>query len=142
MPKVARFAPDARLGQRAQPQLRWLSLGVAAAAVSIFTASDWFACPMQQVFHHACPTCGMSRALSLLLRGHFATSFRLQPLALPAVVCSWLTLAAGFEGLLRGTPAVTLWRTHRWLLAVTSSVFLLVFALWLARSLGYTGSVR
>jgi Protein of unknown function (DUF2752) len=141
MPKVARFAPDAPLGLRAQPKLRWLSLGLAAAAVLLFTASDWFPCPMQQVFQHACPTCGMSRALSLLLRGHFAASFRLQPLALPAAVCSWLLLAAGLEGLLRGTPAVTLWRRHRWLLAITTSVFLLLFALWLARSLGYARAI-
>ena len=82
----------------------------------------------------------MSRALALLLRGQFAESFALQPLALPAVVCSWLALAAGLEGVLRRTPGVTLWRTHRRLLAVASSVFLLVFALWLARSLGYAGA--
>jgi hypothetical protein len=136
MPKVARFAPDAPLGLR----LRWLSLGVAAAAVFLVTASNWLACPMQQLFHQACPTCGMSRALTLLLHGRFAESFALQPLALPAVTCSWLVLAAGLEGVLRSTPAVTLWRIHRWLLAVTTSVFLLVFALWLARSLGYAGA--
>ncbi|HEX2876328.1 MAG TPA: DUF2752 domain-containing protein [Polyangiaceae bacterium] len=141
MPKVAPFAPDTPLGLRAQPHLRWLSLGVAAAAVLRLTAGDWLACPMQQLFHHACPTCGMSRALGLLLHGQFAESFTLQPLTLPAVACSWLVLGAGLEGVLRGTAAVSLWRSHRWLFAVTASVFFLVFALWLARSLGYAGAV-
>ena len=136
MPKVARFVPDADLG------LRWLSLAVSAAAVLLLTASNWLTCPMQQVFHHACPTCGMSRALGLLLRGDWAASFTLQPLALPAVIGSWLALATALEGALRGTPAVTLLRTHRRLFALTASVFLLVFALWLARSLGYAEAVR
>lgn len=140
MPKVARFAPDAPLGARAQPGLRWLSLGAGGAFVLLLTVSDWLTCPMQQLFHHACPTCGMSRALSLLLRGQVAQSFALQPLALPAVASSWLVLAAGLEGVLRGTPGAALWRQHRWLLALTSCVFLLVFALWLARSLGLAGA--
>lgn len=141
MPKVARFVPDAPLGLRARPHLRWLCLGVAAALALLLTASNWLACPMQQLFHHACPTCGMRRALALLLRGHFAESFTLQPLALPAITCGWLLLAAGLEGVLRGTPAVTLWRSQRWLLTVTTGVFLLVFALWLARLFGYASAV-
>ena len=141
MPRVARFAPDAQLSLPARPGLRWLSLSAAAAAVLVFTAGSWLVCPMQQLFHHACPTCGMSRALELLLRGQFTASFALQPLALPAAACSWLVLAAGLEGVLRGTPAVTLWRKHRRLLAAATGVFLLVFALWLARSLGHAGAL-
>lgn len=137
MPKVARFAPDVPPSLRAQAGLRWLGWGLAAAVVVAFTSSDWLVCPMQQFFHHACPTCGMSGALALLLRGQFTASFALQPLALPAVTCSWLVLAAGLEGVLRGTPAFTLWRAQRGLLAVTAGVFSLVFALWLARLLGY-----
>lgn len=141
MPKVARFAPDAQLGARAQLHLRWLSFGVAAAAVLLVTASDWFACPMQQVFHHACPTCGMSRALALLVHGDFAESLALQPLALPAVAGSWLVLAGGLAGVLSGTPPLLLWRAHRGPLAVTAGVFLLVFGLWLARCCGYAGGL-
>jgi hypothetical protein len=140
MRRVARFVPDAQPLLRAQPGLRWLCLGIGSAAVLLLTASDRFACPMQRLFDHACPTCGMSRALGLLLRGHFAESFALQPLAVPAVATSWLLLAAGLEGVLRGTAGVAMWRAHRWLLAVTCGVFLLVFTLWLARSLGYASA--
>lgn len=133
MPKVARFVPDAQLG------LRWLSLAVAAAAVLLVTSSDWLACPMQQVFHHACPTCGMSRALALMLQGQLTASLAAQPLALPALACSWLVLGFGLEGLLRGTSALALWRQNRRLLGATASVFWLVFALWLVRS--YAGGL-
>jgi len=135
MPKVVRFAPDAPLGVRS------LSLALAAAAVLIVTLGDGLGCPMQQMFHHACPTCGMSRALGLLLHGQAAESLTLQPLALPTLVCSWLVLGRGLEGLLRGTSALTLWRQNRGLLATSGAVFFLVFALWLARSFSYADAL-
>jgi len=127
MLKVARFVPDERAGAR------WLSLGLAAAAVLLMTSAPWLGCPMLRVFHHTCPTCGMSRALGLLVRGQLTASLALQPLALPAVVSSWLTLAAGLEGALRSTPPSELVRENRWLLLATAGVFSGVLGLWLAR---------
>ena len=127
MLKVARFVPDER------PGARWLSLGLAAAAVLLMTSNHWLGCPMLRVFHHACPTCGMSRALGLLVRGQLTASLSLQPLALPAVVSSWLTLAAGLQGVLCSTPPSELVRAKRWLLLATTGVFSAVLWLWLAR---------
>jgi hypothetical protein len=129
MLKVARFAPDARL------RVRWLSLGMAAAALLLVLHSGGFGCPMLRVFHQPCPTCGTSRALSLLVRGRLPESLALQPLALPAVVCSWLVLGLGLEALWLRTPGTQLLRPrgNRWLLAATGGVFSLVFWLWLAR---------
>jgi multisubunit Na+/H+ antiporter MnhB subunit len=128
MRKVAHSVPDARLG------LRWLSFALAAAALLLVLSSGWLPCPMQQMFAHACPTCGMTRALALMLRGHLTASLAAQPLALPTFACSWLLLAFGLEGVLRGTSALTLWRQHCGLLGAATSVFLMAFALWLVRS--------
>lgn len=127
MLKVARFAPDGRL--------RAVSLGVAAATLSAVLSTGGFGCPMLRVFHRPCPTCGTSRALSLLMRGQVSESLTLQPLALPAVICSWLVLGLAIQALWQRTPALELLRSraNRWLLLATGSVFALTFSLWLGR---------
>lgn len=125
MLKAARFVPEARKGAR------WLSLSLATAAMLVVTSSGWFGCPMLRVFHHGCPTCGVSRALALLTRGQLAASFQLQPLALPAVSSSWLTLAAGLEGVLRSTRPCELVRANRWLLLATTGIYCGLIWLWL-----------
>jgi hypothetical protein len=129
MPKVARFAPDA------VSRSRWLSFGLAGAALLLLMWSGGLGCPMLRVFHQPCPTCGMSRALALLMHGQWRASLQLQPLALPATLCSWLVLSQAMLALWQRTPAAELLRApaNRGLLLTTGVVFLLVFALWLAR---------
>ena len=126
MLKVARFAPEARV--------RGVALGLAAATLLLVLWSGGFGCPMLRVFHHPCPTCGMSRALALLMRGRVSESLLLQPLAVPALICSWLVLSQAVLALWQRTPAAELLRApaNRWLLVATGAVFLLVFCLWLA----------
>jgi len=127
MLKVARFGPDARV--------RGVALGLAAAALLLVSWSGGVGCPMLRVFHRPCPTCGMSRALALLMHGRISESLLLQPLALPAAVSSWLVLGLAGQALWLRTSAAELLRprAHRWLLALFSAVFSLVFVLWLAR---------
>lgn len=128
MLKVARFAPDA------VSRSRWLSLGLAAAALLLLMWSGGLGCPMVRVFHQPCPTCGMTRALALLVRGRVSESLLLQPLAVPALICSWLVLSQAVLAFWQRTPAAELLRApaNRWLLVATGAVFLLVFCLWLA----------
>jgi hypothetical protein len=129
MLKVARFAPEA------VSRHRWLSWGLAGVVVLLLLCSGGVACPMQRVFHQPCPTCGMTRALALLVRGQWLASLSLQPLALPAMVCSWLVLGEAVLALWQRTPPAELLRSpaKRWLLLATGAVLLLVFGLWLAR---------
>ncbi len=48
-------------------------------------------CPMKILTGLPCPGCGMTRAVFLMLIGHFAESFAMHPLAL-----AWILLAAYF----------------------------------------------
>jgi hypothetical protein len=129
MLKVARFAPEP------VSRSRWLSLGLAAVALLLLMWSGGLGCPMLRVFHQPCPTCGMTRALVLLMHGQCRASFSLQPLALPVLLCSWLVLSQAILALWQRTPAAELLRSpaNRGLLVAASAVFLLVFSRWLAR---------
>lgn len=129
MLKVARFVPEA------VSRSRWVSWGLAAVALLLLLWSGGLGCPMQRVFHQPCPTCGMTRALALLLHGQWLASLSLQPLALPALLCSWLVLSEAVLALWQRTPAAELLRSpaNRWLLLTSGAVFSLVFAFWLAR---------
>ena len=48
-------------------------------------------CPMLILTGFPCPGCGMTRALFLVLTGHFSSAWKLQPL-----IWGWILLAAAF----------------------------------------------
>jgi Protein of unknown function (DUF2752) len=95
-------------------------------------------CPIARTFHVACPGCGMTRALELLLHGDLAASLAMHPLALPtALAQTAFALVTVIVTLRHGTPFV-LWSTRAGRLAVYAgaAVFGLDVLLWLARAAG------
>ena len=109
---------------------------VVASALIVF-AVGW-ACPIELATGHPCPTCGITRATRLVLHGDLAAATRLHPLVWLAVpvVALFMTLevvgyartgAFGASRRMRGGGA---------LMIITAS---LLFALWIARFLGYFG---
>ncbi|MFN8589649.1 MAG: DUF2752 domain-containing protein [Candidatus Eisenbacteria bacterium] len=85
-------------------------------------------CWLRRVTHHECPTCGMTRAASHLVRGEWAAATARHPLALPlAVEAALLWLAAPLAIVRRRYPSDrTLWR---W----TLTHFAAFVFVWLAR---------
>jgi len=74
---------------------RGLAAVLLAAALVYFAGSWWLGrpihrCPFRALTGLPCPGCGLSRALTLLLRGDWAASFRLHPFALYVIVCGGL----------------------------------------------------
>jgi hypothetical protein len=101
----------------------------------------WFTCPMVSLFHQPCPTCGIRRALLLLMRGRVSESLALQPLALPALL-SFFALAEGVIGsaLVGGAPFDLLRQARgRVRFALAALVFALLLALWALRAAGHLG---
>lgn len=47
--------------------------------------SGWWRCPIRLITGFACPGCGMSRALRLLLAGNVAGSFYWHPMLIPTI---------------------------------------------------------
>lgn len=121
----------------ASPWARWALVGAAIAAgwalLAVWTPPDdgaFTLCLFRRLTHHACATCGMTRALARLAKGDLAGAIRYHPLA-PALAAegllAWLAapLAIARRWRPRGrTVARVLWAN----LAV-------VLAVWLARLL-------
>lgn len=61
-------------------ELRYALLGIAIYYVTVHLIFGQF-CPMMIVLHIPCPGCGMTRALVLVLTGHWQAAWQLQPLA-------------------------------------------------------------
>lgn len=108
--------------------------GVAAVAI---VAIGW-RCPIQLATGHPCPTCGVTRAVRLALRGDLDMSLRTHPLWWLAV-----PVATGFIAV----EVIGYARTRTWgasarvrgsnvVMLVTAS---LLFALWIARFAGFFG---
>lgn len=135
---IGTTAAAARLeGARAPANVRaWALCGLAAAAAwlalrawgSAVTAIEPF-CWLRATAHVACPTCGMTRALVELSRGHLSASLALHPMAALLALqlfAGWLAWGAALR---RGRAIAA----PRWLgiaLAANGLAFLLI---WLAR---------
>ena len=68
----------------------WLLAGLLLigswATLAVWTPPDdqtYTICLFRRLTHHACPTCGMTRALALLAKGDWRASIALHPLGLP-----------------------------------------------------------
>lgn len=59
----------------------WIIIGIFAYWAISFTVFDEF-CPMKILTGIPCPGCGMTRAIFLMLTGHFSESFEMHPMAL------------------------------------------------------------
>lgn len=70
--------------------LRYALLGIAIYYVMVHLIFGQF-CPMMIVLHIPCPGCGMTRALVLVLTGHWQDAWLLQPL-----VYGWILLGVLF----------------------------------------------
>lgn len=70
--------------------LRYALLGIAVYYGIVHIIFGKF-CPMMIILHMPCPGCGMTRALILVLTGHWQQAWRLQPL-----VYGWILLGILF----------------------------------------------
>ncbi len=85
-------------------------------------------CLFRRLTHHECATCGMTRALALLVRGDWAGAFARHPLAIPLALEGVALWIAAPVALARGARVPGRVRDG-WLLA-HAGAFL---ALWVAR---------
>ena len=70
--------------------LRFALPGIAAYYLLVHFLFGQF-CPVMIFFRFPCPGCGMTRALFLVLSGHWAQAWRLQPL-----IFGWILLGIWF----------------------------------------------
>ena len=62
---------------------------VVAGYILVFQLFLHTICPMQLIFGLPCPGCGLTRAATLLITGHFAQSFQMHPFLI-----AWILMAA------------------------------------------------
>ena len=62
---------------------------VVAGYILVFQLFLHTICPMQLIFGLPCPGCGLTRAATQLLTGHFTESFRMHPFLI-----AWILMAA------------------------------------------------
>ncbi len=68
-----------RWGQRALPVF------IVVGCVAVAHAFGFILCPMKRLLGMPCPTCGTTRAFSLLMHGDVGGAFAMQPLSVFAV---------------------------------------------------------
>lgn len=111
---------------------------LAIGALAAFILFVGWPCPLHLATGLPCPTCGLTRATRLLLRGDFTAATVMHPLVW--LVLSVAVIFAGIEiaGYLRSGAWGTSMRMRftRMILVV---VALLLFALWVARFAGAFG---
>jgi hypothetical protein len=76
-------SPEAR--SRLYPG-RALGLAAVWGLPAFFVFAGAARCPTAALFHHACPGCGMTRAMRLALHGDWIASIRMHPVAVPMVL--------------------------------------------------------
>ena len=100
-------------------------------------------CPSAALFHHACPGCGMTRAMWLFARGDLRASLMMNPVAVPTslailgvvVALVWVMFRDGTLAAAGGSKLV---RIAIALLAASQVAALVV---WIARSFGALGGL-
>ncbi|WP_194775620.1 DUF2752 domain-containing protein [Pararhodonellum marinum] len=59
----------------------WISALISISLIDPYQSDHFTLCPLDQLGFHWCPGCGLGRAMSLMLKGDFAASWSLHPLA-------------------------------------------------------------
>jgi hypothetical protein len=100
-------------------------------------------CPSATLFHAACPGCGMTRAMHMLIAGDVTGSLHIHPLAAPcAASFALFGLATAWTTYAFGTPIRVLeLRVGRWAAALLVLVQAALVVLWLARRFGMFGGL-
>lgn len=121
----------------------WLrAVGVLAlwGVAAVPAALGWQPCPFATLFHAPCPGCGMTRAVKLLIGGHWRASLRMHPLALPVLLAgACLALAMAWATLDTGAPSIHRSRFGRVALVSAGIVYAACLVLWGLRWLGCFG---
>ncbi len=119
------------------------ALGVAAAWVlgALPAATGLTRCPVALFTHHACPGCGLTRAVRLLFHGDVAGSLHMHALAVAVVASSGLImLGTTWAAYRRGTPTdllqVPFGRFAAWAFVVVQVTLLLYYVARLAGAFG------
>jgi len=128
--------PDARVHLA---RARWLVPSAILATLALFVVGplEW-RCPLRALAGIPCPTCGMTRATSLVLRGDFAGATALHPLVwlvVPVIAAFVLVEAAGYA-------RTRTWATYRrvpGMRAVMLATAAALFVVWVARFFGAFG---
>jgi hypothetical protein len=120
------------------PWLGWALAGAAMLAVALVLRAwmppddpRYTICLFRRLTHHDCATCGMTRAIALLVRGDWRGAFVRHPLAPPLaleLVLLWLATPLALVRSWRPAPALR----DRWLLAHAGAFI----GLWAVRLLG------
>lgn len=113
------------------------SILVALGSAIVLVAIGW-RCPLLLVAGIPCPTCGMTRALRLVLHGDLAGATRVHPLVWLAVPVTALFIGAELLGYAR-TRAWGSSRRIPFSNTLMLGTAMLLFALWIARFAGYFG---
>jgi hypothetical protein len=97
-------------------------------------------CTFARAFHRPCPGCGMTRAIDLLLIGHWRASLQMHPLAVPMVLAGGaFALSTIWTTWLFGLPLVHKSLLGRLALGALALVYVASFVLWGLRWAGYFG---
>ena len=116
-----------------------MALGWAAAGFAVFVVRP--PCAIATLFHMACPSCGMTRALALAAAGDVAGSLRLHPLAVPALVATALVAVSTVRAAWATGNATDVRRdaAGRFAVGLAVVVYVASVALWAARLFGAFG---
>ena len=115
-----------------------LALGGLAAAPVLLGLQP---CLFARVLRLPCPTCGLTRAIQLLLAGHFHASLRMHPLAIPlAAGFAAIALSIAISALTRGAAHAFHRTWHgRGALVFFGLAYAAAIALWVLRFFGAFG---
>lgn len=119
---------------------RWVAplVCVALGASIVFLPLKW-PCPVHAIAGVPCPTCGMTRAVRLILHGDLAGANAMHPLVW--VVVPWLSLVFVLETV--GYLKTGAWGGAKRMFprsgTITLAIAALVFVLWIARFMGAFG---
>jgi hypothetical protein len=118
------------------PAARWGRAFLLVATLGVVLLAPVPICPTRNWLHVPCPGCGATRAVLLALRGDFAGSFHLHPLAMVVAAMMIPTGAIALRGMVRDGVPSALPRPLRyaWYVVVAA-----LFVVWLARFAGYFG---
>lgn len=111
---------------------------VLAVVAALVVLSFGWRCPIHLVTGHPCPTCGITRATRLALRGDFAGATHVHPLVWLAVPVTALFASLELTGYVR-TGQWGASRRMKGSNALMLTTATLLFALWIARFAGYFG---